>query len=425
MNLGRATAFMVLASLVTLGLACAGQDRSIDPEPGPDASQALDGGGGPDAANDAPDDDDDPDDDAGPTSKTCSDDGFCYVQVPIKKPLVAVSASSAGDAWMLPLDSRKLLHWDGTSMAVAYTQPAPFMFRSIWAQNKDNLWALGDGASGHVHIVRYSSVGGAPAAFRELETDVRSAELKMELWGTPAGDALWMVTDFGVYRVHEEGSRAVVEDDVGPVPDPKDRFNLYIWNSVWGFAADDVYLAGKICHDELGWGFCAGGSAMGGIAHWDGTSWTVSPVDDSIEVLTVRGTAPGATDQQLWLTSANPTDFVYVVRTDLVPVTSTGLGKPTFSHALGSAPECSGRIGQAVSATTGWFADHVLVCRWNGTQLEPMRMTIGGSRLIDSVGSIWANGDETWVVGTSLSPWGVPNRPFAAWRKATARGADQ
>lgn len=425
MNLGRATAFLVLASLVTLGIACAGQDSpALDPEPGPDSSQTLDGGRLDAATDDEPDDEPDLDD-AGPTSKTCSDDGFCYVQVPLKKPLLAVSASSVDDAWMLPLDSNKLLHWDGASMAVAYTEPAPFVFNGLWAQNKDNLWAVGGGASGHVHIVRYSSVGGVPPAFRGLETKVRPAELKMELWGTPAGDALWMLTDFGLYRVHEEASGAVVEDDVGPVPDARDRFNLYIWNSVWGFAADDIYLAGKICHDELGWGFCAPGTANGGIAHWDGSSWTISPVGNSMEVLAMRGTAPDTTEQQLWITSVNKVGFLDVVRTDLVPVTSQGLGKPTFSHTLGSAPECSGRIGQAVSATTGWFADRVLVCRWNGTQLEPMRTTVGGSRVIDSVSSIWAKGDETWLVGAAQSPWGVPDRPFAAWRKTTAAGANQ
>ncbi len=424
MRLGRATTFLLLASTVTLGFACAGPDGvSLDSKPGPDASDSLDSGGR-DATTDF-DPDDDPDDDAGPMTKTCSDDGFCYAKVPVKRPLVAVSASSVDDAWMLPQESNKLLHWDGTAMTVAYTQPTPFLFQGIWAQNKDNLWALGGGASGHVHVVRYSSVGGAPPAFRELETNVRSAEVKMVLWGTPAGDALWMLTDFGLYRVHEESSAAVVEDDVGPVPDPKDRFNLYVWNSVWGFAADDVYLAGKLCHDEFGWGFCATGSARGGLAHWDGTSWTISELSDSIEVFTIHGTSPDATEQQLWLTSLNEVDLLRTVRTDLVPVTATGLGKPTFSHALGAAPECSGRIGQAVSATTAWMADSVLVCRWNGTELVPMRTTVGGSRIIDTVSSIWAKGDETWVVGTSQSPWGASNRPFAAWRKAADAGADE
>jgi hypothetical protein len=381
----------------------------------PEPSQPLDAGTV--DATDAPP--------ATPPSE-CSEGGFCYVNVPSVGPLIAVSASSPDDAWMVAQEGGAIVHWDGTSLKQVYAydgaSPSGITFADIWAAKKDEVWAAARGNDGHVVVVRYSSPsgGGAPA-FRQLSTQA-PADMIFSVWGTPAGDALWMVTDRGVLRVREDGSGAVV-DSLSPPTGPEDAAE-YSWRGVWGFGTDDVYVAGKVCP----YAFCEAQASQGILAHYDGANWSITTLASASELQSLRGTPPG-TDRQLWYVATEhespdgPTRKD-LVTTYLVPIAGAGPGAPLFSHPRGVAPACTSRIGQAAAPTSGWFSDGLLLCRWTGTAFEPTQTARGGVPVMQTVNGIWASGpDDAWIVGTALTRSGLPPRGFAARRTAvTAKG---
>lgn len=423
MKLARCTTRLALAFTLALGpsFACAtGNDAPSAPPPVPDPDQPLDGG-----AVDAPGDATEPP----PAPSGCSKAGFCYVPVPSLGPLLAVSASSVDDAWMVPAASGAILRWDGTSLKEVYAYdgaaPASITFAGIWAEKKDHAWAAARGNDGSLFVVRYASPsgGGAPA-FRELRTHESSSAI-YGMWGTPAGDTLWIVTDRGVVRVREDaGDAGVVE--LPPAIGAEDT-TQYAWRGVWGFGPDDVYVAGKVCPSSS----CTSEESRGAVGHYDGTSWSITTIASASEVLSLRGTPPG-TDRQLWYVSreAEPSDEpekIFITKTHLAPVTAAGaLGAPLYSHALDVAPACSSRVGHAGAPTSGWFSEGLLLCRWTGTKLEPVQTALGALPVVETLNGIWAGGaDDAWIVGAAVTRDGLPARAFAARRTATTAKGEQ
>jgi len=406
-----------LGLAVVPAVACAGGDEKVNEAEAPDASPpAVIDGGTPselDATDDAP----------VAAIAGCSDDGFCYEPIPRASPLIAVSASSLDEAWMLPDSSRALYRWDGTSIRQVYEYEAPsplsIKFTNLWAQTKDHVWAAARGSADRLVLVRYASPpGGGAAAFRELPTDVPWTGAR-PVWGTPAGDALWIANDDEVLRVREGASGAVVEHlTLTDAEDPRG----FAWSGIWGFGPDDVYVAGKLCPSSP-----CGATSEGAIAHYDGTTWSIMTVDATRELGSLRGT-PSGTTRQLWYTarSAVPGPTVQTSwRTDLVPITADGVPEAViYSHKHDDLPLCSSAIGQATSPMTGWFSDGLLLCRWTGTAFEPARTVVEGRVIVSNVRGIWASGtDDAWVVGTAVSRPGLPAAGFAARRTAkTARG---
>jgi len=398
-------------------LACATHDEATADPPRPPAPGAtIDASVATDASEDAPVA-------AGPTG--CSADGLCYVNVPAQAPLVAVSASSADDAWMFSEQSGSLLRWDGTDVKVAYRyggdSPASIVFSAIWAQAKDHVWAAANG-DGNLALVRYAPpVGGGEAAFRELMTK-ESFTMPVVLWGTEGGDALWIVLGRSVLRVHEDASGLVVEH-MDPEAGAEDEAS-YQWHGVWGFGADDVYVAGSDCAAS-----CDPRTNHGIVAHYDGSTWSIVTLDATVELLSLRGTPPGA-ERQLWVHGPEVDDRAAeqvhtALKTYLLPVTALGqVGAPVFRHALDDEPACSSRTGFASGPASGWFSDGLLLCRWTGTAFEPANTIVRGRPIIDTVSGIWADGEDAWIVGKAIARTNLPPGPFAARRTATtAKGA--
>ncbi len=400
-------------------LACATHDEAnADPPGPPDPGTPLDASVATDADKDAP----------VVAAKTgCSADGFCYVNVPAQQPLVAVSASSADDAWMFTEQSGSLLRWDGTEVKVAYRyggdSPASIAFSAIWAQAKDHVWAVANG-DGHLVLVRYAPpVGGGAAAFRELRTE-EPFMAPVVVWGTEGGDAVWIGLGGSILRAHEDASGLVVEHmDPGA---GAENATLYRWNGIWGFGDNDVYAAGSDCAES-----CDPRTNHGVLAHYDGSTWSIVTLDATVELLSLRGTPPGA-ERRLWVHGPEVVDRTAeqvktVVKTYLLPVTAGGeIGAPVFQHALDEAPACSSRTGFASGPASGWFSDGLLVCRWTGTAFEPASTILGSRPIIETVNGIWAGGEDAWIVGTALARTNLPPGPFAARRTATtAKGAHQ
>lgn len=424
MRFPRATRRLAFAFMFALGpsVACAtGDDRpeaTLRTPPPTDPPSMLDGGvdvsaeaGGPDASLARPE---------------CSADGFCYVSVPT--PLNAVSASSVDDAWMVPTESDTLWHWDGTTLKPVYdyegVDPPSITIRALWAQTKDNVWAFARDNDGRLVLVRYASPpGGGPPAFRELRTQQESVGIS--IWGTPAGDVVWANAEDGFIRVHEDASGAVIEK-VRPSMGAEDS-QEYRWAGVWGFGADDVYVAGYVCASSA----CDWEETTGVIGHFDGTRWSITTIDGSFDVTAFRGTRPGAASQ-LWFTSRerNPdpeSTQKFVNKVYLVPVTSEGsLGAPLYAHSEHDKPWCDTYIGQAADPQSAWFSDGRLLCRWTGTKLEAARTALGSVPVVSSLNAIWAGGnDDVWIVGAAVTEPGQPDLGFAARRTAATADGGQ
>ncbi|OJY24731.1 MAG: hypothetical protein BGO98_19060 [Myxococcales bacterium 68-20] len=397
--LGVSTAFVL-----SFVFACADSEVASDPPPvlAPDAGPEIlpDAGG-----EDVPDANS-----AGPSH--CSRGGFCYVTMPVLSPLVAVSASSIDDAWMLTKDTQSVLRWDGTSLKQAYeymgTDPAAITFRALWAEKKDDVWGVAT-ANDRYFIVRYAPNGNGPAEFREFPTE-ESAPTNLPItwvnsvWGTPSSRALWVAAGQTILRFRDDGTDTL----------PVERFRLtggsegaYQWFSVWGFGDNDVYVGGAAYNRSF---------ATPAIAHYDGKTWSIKHLESTNETIySLRGTAVGQT-RQLWYSRWRDPK---AISTRVVPIGANGqLGNESFGS---DTPSCNGRIGAAISPTDGWFSNGLLVCRWTGTKLEDVPTSLDGRPVVEQVNGIWAGGaDDAWIVGASATGTGG----FAALRtRATAEGA--
>lgn len=416
MSRARTTAGVVLAYVVALGasVACATGDEKAETKSPPvdDPSRALDAGVADASEKDATT--------AAPNG--CSDDGFCYEPVPSDRPLIAVSASSADEAWMLPQQSGAILRWNGSSIEQLYeydgASPSSITFVDLWAGKKDDLWAAATDSENHYFFVHYAARSGGAPSFRELPTQETVTAIGA-LWGTADGTALWVATADTVLRVREDASGAVIED-LRPSLGADDEHG-YAWRGVWGFGPDDVFVAGKVCPSSpCGW------EGQGAIAHYDGASWSITTIDSAQEVSSLRGTPPGTTRQLWYDTAEEEAPGTFVNKTQLVTVTSGGqLGAHLYTHPTNGAA-CSARLGRASSATVGWFSSGGLLCRWDGTKLTPARTSVGDRPVINALNGIWAGGtDDVWLVGAAVTREGLPQGAIAARRTAATAQASQ
>lgn len=417
MSRARTIAGVVLAYVVALGasVACAAGDEKVDAKSPPvdDSNRPLEAG-----VADAPEKDA-----TIATPNGCSEDGFCYVPVPTDRPLIAVSASSADEAWMLPQQSGAILRWNGTSIEQLYeydgASPSSITFGDLWAGKKDDVWAVATDSENHFFFVHYAARSGGVPSFRELPTQEALTAISA-VWGTADGNALWIATADSVLRVREDASGAVIEE-LRPSLGPDDEHG-YAWRGVWGFGPDDVFVAGKVCpSNPCGW---EGG--QGAIAHYDGATWSISTIDSAEEVTSLRGTPPGTTRQLWYDTAEQDPPGTFVQKAQLVTVTSDGqLGAQLYTHPTNGAA-CSTRLGRAPSATVGWFSSGSLLCRWDGAKLAPARTSVGDRPVIHGLNGIWAGGtDDVWLVGAAVTREGLPQGAIAARRtRATAQATE-
>jgi hypothetical protein len=343
----------------------------------------------------------------------CSKGGFCFVSLPVQAPIIAVSASNVDDAWMLPNETQTILRWDGSALNQVYeytgATPAKVSFGAIWAEKKDNVWAVASDSNFRFFVVRYAPVDGGPPVFRELPTEefatnyLPGARVN-SIWGTAASDTLWVAAGQSVLRLHDNGGSTLAVDRFMPSGGPGDRFQ-YQWYSIRGFADDDIYVGGQ--GSSPAWG------TRGALAHYDGTAWSIQTFDGNEAVLSLRGTTAGQT-RQLWYSRWRN---LGQVSTRLASIGEDGgLGEGLFTV---SSPACNATVGDAVTPTAGWFSNGLVVCRWTGTTLEDTATALGGRPIVQKVNAIWAgSADDTWIVGESTAFGG-----FAARRtRATADG---
>jgi len=317
---------------------------------------------------------------------------------------------------MLPNETQTILHWDGTSLTQVYeyagATPQKVSFGAIWAEKKDDVWAVGTDSNFRFFIVRYFAIDGGAPAFRELPTEefatsyLPGARVN-SVWGTATGETLWVAAGQSVLRFHDDGHAALGVDRFTPTGGPGDAFQ-YQWYSIRGFADDDIYVGGQGSSPRFG--------TRGALAHYDGTSWSITTYDGNEAVLSLRGT-PAGQPRQLWYSRwRNPGQ----VTTRLAAIGDDGgLGEDLFTAV---APACNGSVGDAVSPTAGWFSNGLVVCRWTGTKLEDTATALERRPIVQKVNAIWAgSADDAWIVGESTA-FGA----FAARRSlATVDGGER
>lgn len=383
-----------------------------------------------------------PEDAAGdsPSPSTCSDGGFCYTPIPDVGPVRDISAASIDDAWAVT--SSSILRWDGTTWTQVH-HSNEVRFVGVWATTSNDAWFLAFDAlvetSPQLRLVRYSALDGSPPAIRSVSTPSftygYTPSAHPVFWGTPSSDALWLLDyepdaqhpdlehalDVAVFREAPDGAMTM---DRLPLPVDPGNGGSYQWASLWGFGMNDVYVGGSVCPRED----CTfePQDYQGAIAHYDGTGWSVTVLDDSKPVLEMYGTAPSSRPRQLWLGLGLQTyGEVCEPRTlRLVPIADDGsIGAPLHDEHFEreTNPTCGCLAGSVTSSSAAWFSDACLVYRWNGTDFEIVPTALGAIPT-GRVDGIWApNADEAWIVGQTLDSSPVL-RGFAAKRSTSRNG---
>ncbi len=404
MNFGRARGAILRAlgviPALLVPIACAETDTTSRPdEPTPVGEDAAAPAKDPEAGTA---DAGQPEQDASPRA-TCSPDGFCATPLPVSFPLLAVSALDES-AWAVGTNG--VLRWDGK----AWHHVHPTMIdpsgahHGVWTSKADDVWVATDRK-----VIRYSTQGAAAPEFRELATSFAVDAS----WLDASANVLWEVVrqnngQSAVYRFGDAADGGLTSDDLGIPIWPSDG-GFYRWSSVWGFGPSDIYVGGERCVlDDCTWYPWA---LRGAIAHYDGTSWTVTLLDEGKPVLGMFGTPGQANPRQLWLWvgyRALYNDSTTSIR--LVPIASDGsLGAPLMTKDIPMPPAsasmnapCSHVVGSMPSASAAWLSNGCLLYRWNGTTLDVTSTAVNGVP-VGRVNSLWGNAaGRAWIAGEGL-----------------------
>lgn len=407
MNLARLRAVALpalgtLAALIAL-LACAESSTTSNPDDG-EQNQTDDDASIPKVTPEAG-----PDVEGGSTDRdasvrgTCSSGGFCTTPLPVSFPLFALAARDS-EAWAL--GARGILRWDGGAWSHVYatTIDPTGAHHGVWTAKEDDVWVATD-----KKIVRYSKQGTTAPAFREYPNTLAV----QGSWLDTSTNVLWEVvrqTD-GLSAVHR--FRDAVDDGVtaedGAIPIWPAEGGSYRWSSIWGFGSTDVYVGGERCMiDDCTWSPWALRAA---IAHYDGTTWSVTLLDEQQSLLGIVGT-PGASEpRSLWLwvgyrTLYNPS----TTSLRFVPIESDGsFGAPVVTKEMPMPPAepsmkapCSHVLGSMQSANAGWLSNGCLLYRWDGNDLEPTGTAINGIP-VGRVNALQGSGaGVVWIAGEGL-----------------------
>ncbi|AKU98755.1 hypothetical protein AKJ09_05419 [Labilithrix luteola] len=264
--------------------------------------------------------------------ETCSAGGFCTTPLPATFPLLAVTALDA-DAWAV--GTQGVLRWDGTAWnhVHATTIDPSGAHDGVWTAKADDLWVAADRK-----VIRYSKQGGAAAGFREFANDFAVNAS----WLDPSANALWEVIrqDDGqsaVRRFVDAPEGGLTVQDLG-IPVWPAEGGSYHWSSIWGFGPSDVYVGGERCMvNDCTW---ASWALRGAMAHYDGTSWSVTLLDEGQSVMATFGTPGQAEPKRLWFWVGYRTLYNSSMTTiRLVPIASDGsLGDPIVTKDMPMPP---------------------------------------------------------------------------------------
>ncbi|MGD0242007.1 MAG: hypothetical protein ABSB59_16995 [Streptosporangiaceae bacterium] len=274
----------------------------------------------------------------------------------VNSALLAVSASSATDAWAVgfevlrPRQRQTLLeHWNGTAWSVDAADSvsgSAVQLSAVTDLSASNAYAVGIGAAGplleHWNGTSWSPVTLPDPAFNVGPGQAISASSASDIWvvGTTSAPATGQAV---AEAIHFNGSAWAV------VPMAQPGANTPAIAAVTAIAAGNAWAVGE----DIGATSAVGGSTL--TEHWNGSSWSIVP-----------SPTPGA-DPGLTGVAARSASDVYAVGTGL--------------------PSVNGGPEQA------------LILRWNGTSwADDTGGTISGSL---AAAATFPGSAREWAVGFS------------------------
>jgi hypothetical protein len=172
--------------------------------------------------------------------------------------------AGAGDMALGAAHSMYLMVHDG-SQWVDFDPPIPQNVAGevacMWAASPDNIWAV---------------VGGWPLLVLHFDGTAWNQQLQIDylsqsMWGTAADDIFLVGWEGNIW--HYDGSAWTLMADTG---------NGRVLQDIWGAAGDDVYVVGAYTTADEG----------GAVLHYDGADWSVDPTFFEHNLYAVAGTSP-------------------------------------------------------------------------------------------------------------------------------------
>ena len=254
----------------------------------------------------------------------CREDGWCWANAPVGSSLSAIWARSDDDVWAV---GEFALHFDGSSWTTTLLPEGVGPLSSIWGSSATDVWATSMNALLHWDGRAWSVVP-VPTRPEGLLTvsGTGPADVWVGAYSAGKGKLLhWNGTTWTETRldwppsllfalepghaIAASGGRdcqrysqgAWSPDDCGSVPHPL---------SIWGSAADDVWIFGGVASE-------APGGTHFYRAHWDGKAWSREELDAAREYTRLFGTGkddvwlgPFHFDGTRWTLTGTPGSYI-------------------------------------------------------------------------------------------------------------------
>ncbi|AKU94845.1 hypothetical protein AKJ09_01509 [Labilithrix luteola] len=384
------------------------------PIPMSDAAVSLDDAGS-DASIDA-----DADVDAAKPMRTCTDEGWCHVDVPDGQTLRNLWKDASGVVWTVS-EKGNVLRWDGTAWVQSFAAGVPLY--AIWGSSPTDIWVGGGPTSptnAVVPGVLYHGTGTSPAT---LEWTQVAAPLTIRsLWGTSATD-VWATASMPQrvsasdpsYILHYVGPDGLPGD--GDAGDAGDAAAIGT-----GWLVDSASTAFK-AHFEKIWGTGTGDiwvSARGAVNSYTQAGQVIHRRPDGAGGYAWSTAQPTTTDKP-----RNDTFGLSFSRESvfIVNFTTNSSGYAYYHQGVSTDDGATFAWTQHAAAETG-FADRSLsvvggtgpndlwaagplgrLRHWDGTAWHVARAAVDDVTPVQqTVYDILASGpDDVWVVGANLA----------------------
>jgi len=314
----------------------------------------------------------------------CSVDHWCWQQPTPRGVRLDAAFATAPDNLWLAGEAGYVLQWDGATWREHVLPAAPFRTAMnlglIAGSGPKDMWIGGGELLYHWD--------GAAWSLRDYVPPGVDQELH-GLWEAPSGD-VWVTMEYGVVKRSIAGG-PFQEIKVEPAQAP-----LSALGSVWGTAADDVWISGR----------------PGRMFHWDGTTFT----EAATGTYKAGGNLWGARKDDAWLGGYDGT-LVHWNGTQWTPV-DTGLGAGWYIKGISAVDHDPHDVWWIAQRSS----NQAVTLHWDGTSLTTAKLAtdvmIDGLAIVG--GRWWIPGDHGAVfvkqgAGTALTAAIAPaSAPFRA-----------
>jgi len=173
----------------------------------------------------------------------------------------AIWGAAANDVWML-YDSGLRYHWNGTALTNMPTSQVRYI-GGAWGTAANDVWGFGETVISSLYYPAIDHYDGTTWT----RTVLPGSGTVIAFWNSGPNDLYAVISLNGTTRMLHGDGTTWNATPIGPT-------GMQILD-VWGRAANDVWVAGK----------------QGAIAHYDGTTWTMSATGTTKSLVDIGGTA--------------------------------------------------------------------------------------------------------------------------------------